>query len=190
MKHLQKFNNLIKEDLAKFNPNVQETYEGFFSKCMELNTIIQQHGVAISRYFELIKKIQDWDSMYSPNISISEVNNSAMGHIYMGKMRIPIYFARSLGGNRGVKDVNVLTFVVCKYEDYPGPGYKNERRKIGIQKALKRLKEVYPDRFPASLPGRLSVGGVTVEDPVETLANLVEKINDFQTNLGNPKNPT
>lgn len=185
MKHLEKFNNLIKEDLAKFNPNIEETYEGFFSKCMELNTIIQQHGGVINRYFELIEKIQDWDSMYSPNISISEVNNPSMGHVYMGKMRIPVYFAKSLGGNRKVKDVNVITFVVCKYKDYPGPEYKNERRKLGVQKALEQLKKVYPDRFPDSLPGRISVGGVTVEDPVETLANLVEKIKVFQENLGN-----
>ena len=173
------------EDLAKFNPNIEETYEGFFSKCMELNTIIQQHGGVINRYFELIEKIQDWDSMYSPNISISEVNNPSMGHVYMGKMRIPVYFAKSLGGNRKVKDVNVITFVVCKYKDYPGPEYKNERRKLGVQKALEQLKKVYPDRFPDSLPGRISVGGVTVEDPVETLANLVEKIKVFQENLGN-----
>jgi len=185
MKHLEKFNNLIKEDLAKFNPNTEETYQGFFSKCMELNTIIQQHGVAINRYSELMKKIDDWDSMYSPNISISEVNNPNMGHIYMGKMRIPVAFAKYLGGNLKLKDVNVLTFVVCKYEDFPGPEYEKVRKKIGMQKALEKLKKIYPTRLPDSLPGSVSVGGLTVEDPIETLANLVEKINDFQRKLGN-----
>jgi hypothetical protein len=107
----------------------------------------------------------------------------------MGKMRIPVYFAKSLGGNREVKDVNVITFIVCQYRDYPGPQFENVRRKLAVQKALEKLKKEYPDRFPDSLPGRISVGGVTVEDPVETLANLVEKIKDFQNNLGNPKNP-
>ena len=185
MKHLEKFNNLIKEDLAKFNPNTEETYQGFFSKCMELNTIIQQHGVAINRYSELMKKIDDWDSMYSPPVSISEVNNQSMGHCYMGKMRIPKGFAENLGGNLEVKDANVLTFVVCKYEDFPGPEYEKVRKKIGMQKALEKLKKIYPTRLPDSLPGSVSVGGLTVEDPIETLANLVEKINDFRMKLGN-----
>jgi hypothetical protein len=75
--------------------------------------------------------------------------------------------------------------VVCKYEDFPGPSYEKERKKIGMQKALEKLKKIYPTRLPDSLPGSVSVGGLTVEDPIETLANLIEKINDFQMKLGN-----
>jgi len=30
MKHLEKFNNLINEDLGRYNLNIGETYEGFY----------------------------------------------------------------------------------------------------------------------------------------------------------------
>jgi len=178
MKHLKKFNNLINEDLAKSNPNLGETYLGYFSKCLELDSIIQEQGEIINRYFELTRQIHDWDSIYSPNISISEVNNDNMGHMYMGKIRIPKYFAENLG-RLGAKS-GVLTFAVCKYEDYPGPGYEKQRRKLAIQRGFERLSRVYPNRFPPNFPGPISVNGVTIDNPVETLPELLKNIEDFK----------
>lgn len=178
MKHLKKFNNLINEDIGRYNLNIGETYEGFFSKCMELNSIIQEQGEIINRYFELQKLIKDWDSVWHPHITITEINNPNMGHLYLGKIRIPKFFSENLE-KIGSKDGNI-TFTVCKYDVYPGPGYEQERRKLAVQKGLERLSRVYPNRFPRNFPGPISVNGVTIDNPVETLPKLLKKIQDFK----------
>jgi hypothetical protein len=174
----------LKKDIMayQFSPKSQNmTYLDYFCKVVKLAKLIDENEDLLREYFDLKEQIRDWDAFFCPNISISEVNNPNMGHIYMGKVRIPAFFARNVKGklDREKTTPHVLTFVVCKYAEFPGPDFEKERKEIAMEKAMVRLSKVFEKRVPREIPSEITCGDQTFEAPLKVLPLKLKRIEEF-----------
>jgi hypothetical protein len=159
--------------------STEMNYSEYLSKTNELADIIDQNEKTLKRFFHLVERLRDWDTFFIPKVSITEVNNPNMGHIYLGKIRVPVNFASTKIKDNGKPIPNVLTFVVCKYAEYPGEEFKEKRTEVATIKAMERLKKNYPERFnndPRSLSDYEEEEGDVL---IQLLPEKVKRIKDF-----------
>jgi len=158
------------------------TYNEYLCKTAELVDIIQESEELLEHYFNLLSRIRTWNPFFNPKITITEVNNDNMGHIYLGKIRVPMNFSKM--DVNGKLEAKVLTFVVCKYDDLPGEKHSEERANLAFQKAISRLRKVFEERFSDGYP--LEEGCTKGDDLVAITAKL-DRIDVFLGKLGFPK---
>jgi hypothetical protein len=130
-----------------FNPdNSGMTYDRFKSAHIVLIDLIKSEGDLLEDFFHRMRLIQGWHIFFNPTITITEVNNKNMGHIYLGKFRIPVAFSKKRGPNNQPIP-HVITFVVCKYEGNDGENNKEYREREAYRIAMEKLSIHYPERF-------------------------------------------
>jgi hypothetical protein len=89
-----------------FSPeSANMTYSEFLLAIRNLSNIIESRGGEIAEFTKLMRFIQGWDVFYNPKIVIYEVNNKSIGHIYLGKIRVPVSFSKLIGG--GLKAIKL-----------------------------------------------------------------------------------
>jgi len=147
------------------------TYGEFFFTIKHISKLVENHGDRIKLYLNMMRSIQGWEVFFEPSVVITEVNNKNMGHIYLGKVRVPVSFSKMVGSNNQPAP-HVITFVVCKYAELPGAENEEERRNRARRIALKKLSEHYPKRFQGM-----------AEDDFEKQKDFIEVIRQFQERI-------
>lgn len=122
------------------------TYDKFKVKYEVLLSIVRYELDIIEKFLENTQALRGWNTFFNPSITISEVNNKNMGHIYLGKFRIPVALSKKRGPNNQPIP-HLITFVVCKYQDYPGDEFKEDREREAFRIAMEKLMFHYPERF-------------------------------------------
>jgi hypothetical protein len=159
--------------------NEEMTYEVFCLETCSLADLISEHKEILDRFFQLTRSLQGWDAFFNQSITITEVNNPNMGHIYLGKIRIPVAFSKKRD-NKNNPIAHIITFRICRYEEMPGDDFKEERLKIGREKALEKLKFHYPEHFEFRAP----VSGDEEEEEGDTIdlkTRIEDKINTIRS---------
>jgi hypothetical protein len=156
-----------------FSPeSANMTYSEFLFTIRNLSNIIDKHGEPIKFYLRMMKYIQGWDVFFDPSIVITEVNNKNMGHLYLGRIRVPVLFSKIVGANNQPAP-HVISFVVCKYNELPGVENEEARKERARMIGLKKLSEHYPKRFE----------GISVEGEMDKQDEFLENIRRFQSGL-------
>ena len=133
------------------NSSREVTFKEYLCESKALIDLMEKIDDDFKRYMELMLKVRTWQPFFFPTVTITEVNNDNMGHIYLGKVRVPMNFNRR--DAFGKPETKILTFVVCKFDEYPGEENLEIRKKIAFEKAKKRLASTYPERYTNSLNG-------------------------------------
>jgi hypothetical protein len=129
------------------HPDEREmTYEAFKRKYDILFELVKYESDVIEKFLETTQALRGWHVFFNPSITISEVNNKNMGHVYLGKFRIPIAFSKKKGPNNQPIP-HVITFIVCKYDEMPGEKFQERRKEEAYSVAFEKLRIHYPERF-------------------------------------------
>ena len=150
------------------NDNQEVTFKEYLCESKELISLMEKIDDEFRQYMELMMKVRTWHPFFFPKVSITEVNNENMGHIYLGKVRVPLNFNKRDAS--GTLQTKTITFVVCKYSEFGGDEYLEKRKEIAFNKAKIRLKNTFPERFANTWQG--AKGCDEGEDYVSIVQNI------------------
>jgi hypothetical protein len=149
------------------NPESQGlTFTKYRDRINVLEDLVKYETEVIEKYLQMTQELVAWNAFFNPTITIIEVNNKNMGHIYMGKIRVPVAMSKKQGTNKKPMP-HVITFVVGKYSEYPGDKFKQEREEKAYLIAMEKLAKNYPERFsklPDEIDYKLVIKARTIKE--------------------------